>query len=62
MNEHYEIFYKDVDPDSGEIVANIPLALTYKESYAKQICKALEKIEYEPNRDFYYKKLEKVKI
>jgi len=60
--EHYELFMRDIDPDSGAIILNHPIALVNREVYAKMICKALNKNNDEPNRDFYYKQLEKTKI
>jgi hypothetical protein len=60
--EHYEVYMRDIDPDSGAITTNHPIALVNREAYANIICKSLNKYNDEPNRDFYYKRLEKSKL
>jgi hypothetical protein len=55
MKEQYEIWYKDIDSDTGNIIKDIYLATTYNRNIANNICRALEQYEYEPNREFYIK-------
>ena len=60
IKEHWEIRFKDVDADTGEICQDKPIAISLSEKYANYICNALTKFDYEPNRDFYTLKIETI--
>jgi hypothetical protein len=62
IKEHWEIRYKDIDPDTGDTVTNEPIAITRSENYGEWIVQALSKINLEPNREFYIFKLNEIKL
>ena len=52
----YEIRFKDIDPDSGDISQDVLLATSENEMYARWISHSLEFDNAEngdPNREFY---------
>lgn len=53
INPHYEIRLKDIDPDTGIVYRDIPIAMTTREDYAKAIQDAMNKSDEEPNREYY---------
>ena len=53
IKSHYEIRVKDIDPDTGEVYRDWPVALTKDVASASMIVYALTKCSEEPNRDFY---------
>lgn len=57
IREHWEVRYKDVDPDTGDISQDKPMALTLDIQHAANIALALNKVEEEPNREYYIRKI-----
>lgn len=53
IHQHWEIRFKDIDPDTGDISQDLPVAITTKEEYANTIMHALNRYSYEPNREYY---------
>lgn len=51
--KRYEIHFKDIDPDTGNITQTDMLAIAYHFSNANWIKFALENVSGEPNRVFY---------
>lgn len=52
--EHWEIRFRDIDPDSGKVSQDIPLAITTVEDYAEMIKAALSAADNDsPNREYY---------
>jgi hypothetical protein len=62
IKEHWEIRYRDIDPDTGDTVTNEPIAITRSERYARWIIHALAEADLEPNREFYIFKLNEIKL
>jgi hypothetical protein len=62
IKEHWEIRFKDIDPDTGDTIADTPIAITRSENYGEWIVQALSKINLEPNREFYIFKLNEIKL
>lgn len=48
---------KDIDPDTGDISQDKPMAITMDIQYAANIALALNKVEVEPNREYYIRKI-----
>ena len=57
INTHWNIVSRYTDPDTGEKRETI-MAFSLSESYAKLICELLGKSDEEPNRDYFYYKVE----
>jgi len=57
INTHWNIVSRYTDPDTGEKRETI-MAFSLSESYAKLICKLLGESDEEPNRDYFYYKVE----
>jgi len=53
IRSHYEVRAKDIDPDTGEISKDWPIAITRSNASADMIIYALNKCSDEPNREFY---------
>jgi len=49
----FEIWYKDIDPDTGNITKQMLLGISFTKNYAKSICQAMNEYDYEPNREYY---------
>ncbi len=62
IKEHWEIRYVDIDPDTGFIETDEPMAITRSERYAKWIIHALSETDLEPNRDFYIFKINEIEL
>lgn len=62
IKEHWEIRFKDIDPDTGDITQDKPIAMTTKIEYATGIMEALSKTMEDPNREFYIRKIDEIKI
>ena len=62
----YEIRYKDIDPDTGGISNDSPIAICQSENWANIIRELVAndymKIESDPNREFYIYKVENNKF
>ena len=54
INTHWNIVSRYTDPDTGEKRETIMVS----ESYAKLICELLGESDEEPNRDYFYYKVE----
>ena len=57
INTHWNIVSRYTDPDTGEKRETI-MAFSLSESYAKLICELLGESDEEPNRDYFYYKVE----
>jgi hypothetical protein len=57
INTHWNIVSRYTDPDTGEKRETI-VAFSLSESYAKLICDLLTDSEEEPNRGYFYYKIE----
>ena len=57
ISTHWNIISRYTDPDSGENRDTI-MAFSLSESYAKLICELLKGSDEEPNRDYFYYKVE----
>ena len=62
VKEHWEIRFKDVDPDTGDITQDIPIAMSLDLEHASGIIDALSKAMEDPNREFYIRKIDELKI
>ena len=62
IKEHWEIRYRDVDPDTGDMVTNEPIAITRSERYARWIIHALAETDLEPNREFYIFRINQIEL
>ena len=51
--EHWEIRFRDIDPDTGLISRDIPMAITTIENYADLIAETLQRADESPNREYY---------
>ena len=55
----YEIRYKDINPDTGDVSNDSPIAICQSENWANiikdLIIKDYMEVESNPNRDFYIK-------
>jgi hypothetical protein len=55
----YEIRYKDINPDTGDVSNDSPIAICQSENWANiikdLIIKDYMEVESDPNRDFYIK-------
>ena len=56
-NTHWNIVSRYTDPDTGEKRETI-MAFSLSESYSKLICELLRSSDDEPNRDYFYYKVE----
>ena len=52
----YEIRFKDIDPDSGDITQDLHVCYASHEDTANYILELINKNNDEPNRDFYITK------
>lgn len=52
----YEIRFKDIDPDSGDISQDVHVCYASHEGTANYILELINKNNDEPNRDFYITK------
>ena len=57
ISTHWNIVSRYTNPDTGESKETI-MAFTLSESYAKLICELLGSRDEEPNRDYFYYKVE----
>jgi hypothetical protein len=57
INTHWNIVSRFTDPDTGNKRETI-VAFSISESYAKLICELLGESDEEPNRDYFYYKVE----
>lgn len=57
IREHWEVRYEDIDPDTGHVSNDKPIAISLDEQSAGSIVNALNLVDEEPNRMYY-----KVKI
>lgn len=57
INTHWNIVSRYTDPDTGEKRETI-IAFSLSESYSKLICELLGESDEEPNRDYFYYKVE----
>jgi hypothetical protein len=57
INTHWNIVSRYTDPDTGENRDTI-IAFSLSESYSKLICELLGNSEDEPNRDYFYYKVD----
>ena len=57
INTHWNIVSRFTDPDTGNKRETI-VAFSISESYAKLICELLGGSDEEPNRDYFYYKVE----
>lgn len=68
IKEHYEIRFRDIDPDTGDISQDTPIAMTTDEDSAKWIVRALNTDWFgyggpcDPNREFYILKQKEIKL
>lgn len=68
IKEHYEIRFRDIDPDTGDISQDIPIAMSTDEGNAKWIVQALNTDWFgiggpcDPNREFYILKQNEIKL
>jgi hypothetical protein len=62
IKEHWEIRFKDIDPDTGFIETDEPIAITRSENYGKWIVDALSNSNLEPNREFYIFKINEIEL
>jgi hypothetical protein len=57
INTHWNIVSRYTDPDTGKKGETI-IAFSLSESYSKLICELLGNSEDEPNRDYFYYKVD----
>lgn len=57
INTHWNIVSRYTDPDTGDKRETI-IAFSLSESYSKLICELLGESDEEPNRDYFYYKVE----
>lgn len=57
IKQHWEVRFRDIDPDTGGVSTDKPIAITMSEAWSELICEALGKLNDEPNRDFYTRKI-----
>jgi hypothetical protein len=68
IKPHYEIRFRDIDPDTGDISQDMPIAMTMSEQNANWIRNALtyewfsEDGPNDPNREFYVYKQKEIKL
>ena len=68
IREHYEIRFKDIDPDTGDVSQDLPIALSMSENNARWVLEALTREWFDlngandPNREFYIIKREDIKL
>jgi hypothetical protein len=62
IKEHWEIRFKDIDPDTGDTVTNEPIAITRSENYGEWIVDALSNSNLEPNREFFIFKINEIEL
>jgi len=53
IKPHYEIRVKDIDPDTGEVCRDWPIAIAMRKEAAGGIVNALNMADEEPNRSYY---------
>lgn len=62
IKEHWEIRYKDIDPDTGNTIQDTGIAMSINLQHASNIIDALSKSMEDPNRVFYVKKVDEIKV
>jgi len=61
IKSHYEVGFKNVDPDTGD-VKYTPIALTMTEENAMVLVYSLQKADEDPNTPYVYNKIGEQKI
>lgn len=61
VKTHYEVGYKNVDPDTGDSKYT-PLALTLTEDNAKLLVHCLQTQDEDPNTHYLYNKIDEIKL
>lgn len=57
IKEHWEIRFKDIDPDTGDVINDLPMSISLDEQSAGSIVSALNLVDEEPNRRYYMIKI-----
>lgn len=53
IKEHWEVRYRDIDPDTGNTVNDKPVCISLDKQSAGGIVNALNLVDEEPNRRYY---------
>jgi len=61
IKPHYEIRARDIDPDTGDVSKDWPLAIAMKKEAAYLIVHAMNTTDDEPNRMYYALHREEIK-